>query len=410
MFSKLPVNSFDITTYPNLDPSAIGKSIPVGYGEYSAAQAPEVTCVDTAYDTNQYQFKIVDTTHASIQEITQVYINYQDGVGWQTISHANESLAAATFTITSASFVVGTTKVKVAFKSYASGGSTIEGCPEVVEDLLTTFIGKTSANLNSTVFTQSKADSDGIINLWIDDRISAIEVIENICKSDPGFFYEDEEGLFCYKTWQPQATAGVTTYKEFDFVDELPKITKDANQLYWKVLVGYSKIYNGEKEILYVQDTDLVSKYKYEKEEELIHDTLLRNSAEALILLARLKIMLSAPSPILSGRMKIQFAETLLGDKFRLTMERAPFATAGGYSKRLFELTKKDITSDPSGIIIEARDLREYGTNIGFWTASDAPTWANSAEADKAISGYWTDANGFVDSDDVTTLNLSMWW
>ena len=99
-----------------------------------------------------------------------------------------------------------------------------------------------------------------------------------------------------------------------------------------------------------------------------------------------------------------------LGDKLKVTLSRAPLSTAGGYNQRIFEIFGINKSFYPVRMRIEARDLYEYGSQIGFWMATTAPTWALATEAEKDASGFWVDTNGYADPADGESLNVSRWW
>ena len=203
LLRSLPVNSYWTSDYPNLDPAAEGKPQPCFWGVYNASQAPLCTCIDTAYGVNEYQFNICDTTHHAIRAITQVYIDYGDGLGWRDISHSNENLADATFTLASASFVVGTTRVKASFEGYHESEILIEGAPEIARDILLNQCGYSVADLNEASFTASGAISECVLNVALINATSALTIIETICQSDLAFFDEDGSGALRYRTWEP---------------------------------------------------------------------------------------------------------------------------------------------------------------------------------------------------------------
>ncbi|MHB8772956.1 MAG: hypothetical protein ACYC7J_18330 [Syntrophales bacterium] len=49
LLRTLPTNRYTTATYPNLDPAAEGKPIPILYGTYTKDQAPLCTCIDSEY-------------------------------------------------------------------------------------------------------------------------------------------------------------------------------------------------------------------------------------------------------------------------------------------------------------------------------------------------------------------------
>lgn len=410
LLGNLPTNDYWTTDYANLQSSAEGKPIPLGYGTFSGDMAPSVTCINTAYGASTYQFKICDTTYWPIKSITQVYVNYGAGAGWQTIAHANEDLNAATFTITSASFVVGTSQIKVAFEGYHDSGTLIEGAPEIVEDILIKWCGYSSADLNAASFTTSEGLSDVSLAVWIDSSQTALSVIEKICKSDLAFFDEDADGLLRYRTWEPTVSGTLPVLNSLDILnDSIPEIVDDSNVLYWKVKVGYAYDYVSELS-LYAEASSTESRYKYNKTEILTYETYLRTEAQASILAARLNWITRNPSPTLSILLKASQINKLLGDKLKITLARAPNATAGGYAERVFEIISKELSCFPEILTVTGRDLMEFGNDVGWWMADSAPAWAAATTQERDDSGFWADDDGYIVTGDETTKNKSRWW
>ena len=407
LLRTLPINNFWISNYTNLDPEAEGKPIPYYWGVYSASQAPVVTCINTTYGTNVYQFKICDTAYHAIKAITQVYVDYGDGVGWQTIAHANEDLTNATFTITSASFVVGTSRVKVAFEGYHSGGTLIDGAPEVAEDLLTNQCGYASTDLNAASFTASKGASDCSLNVSVENETAALTVIETICQSDLAYFDEDGEGLLRYRTWGPATGSNVQVLTTEDILDE-PEFLEDTAKLFYRAKVGYSKLTTGD--YIYTEAYQDESRHKYGRDDVLTVETYLRSSIDAVSLAGRLNWITRNPSPIATLRLKAGVIDKTLGDKIKLTLERASHSTVGGYVERVFEIIGKEVSCFPLIVKLQARDIMEFGANVGIWTADDAPDWATATAEERSQSGFWTDDNGLADPSDVESKNKSLWW
>ena len=410
LLRTLPVNDYWASTYPNLDPSAEGTPIKVYYGAYDAAQAPIATCINTAYAANTYQFKWIDTTHWPVKSITQVYIDYQDGAGWQAIAHANEDLAAGTFTITSASFVLGTSRVKVAFEGYHNAGVLIEGAPEIAEDILTKWCGYAAADLNAASFTASKAISLAALNVPIEAVTSALTILEGICRSDLAFFDEDGEGCLRYRTWEPSDTGTIPELSSLDILGEqIPQVADDSTKLFWKTKVAYGYQPSTQK-YLYVEESNDESRRRYGKNEVLTHETYLRSAADAATLAGRLNWITRDPSPVITILLKAAQIDKNLGDKIKITLARSPFGTAGGYAARLFEIIGKELSCFPVQMVLIARDLADYGSNAGFIMSDTAPGWAAATEQERDESGFVCDASGYCLTADAASLNKSLIW
>jgi hypothetical protein len=408
LLRKLPINNFWTSTWANLHASAEGKPIPYYWGSYNAAQAPIVTCINTAYGASQYQFKICDCTFHAIKSITQVYIDYGAGAGWQTIAHANEDLANGTFTITAASFVLGTSRVKVAFEGYHSGGVLIDGAPELVEDLLLNQCGYAVADLNAASFTASREISSCSLNVAIETETSTLSIIETVCQSDLAFFDEDGSGSLRYRSWSPAISATAPVVAKEDILAP-PQIIDDTSKLFWKVRVGYS--WQGAlNEYLYTEASHDPSKYKYGRKDSLDFKTYLRSKADADELAGRLNWITRNPSPIISMQLKAGMIDKLLGDRMWVTLARAPFGTVGGYDEREFEIISKDVSCFPLFVTLRGRDAMEFGADVGFWMGDSAPAWAAATAQEKEDSGFWADDNGLCLTADAASLNKSLWW
>jgi hypothetical protein len=174
-------------------------------------------------------------------------------------------------------------------------------------------------------------------------------------------------------------------------------------------MVGYGYLCE-EQTYLYAESSKVESRYKYGKSEILTHDTYLRNSVDAMTLAGRLNFVTRDPSPILKVLLKAVQINKLLGDKIKVTLDRAPCGTAGGFNERIFELIGKDLSCFPLKMTLTGRDLLEFGSNVGFWMAATAPAWAAATAAEREVSGFWSDADGLIDPADPATKNQSLWW
>ncbi len=407
LLRSLPINNFWTSTWANLDPQAEGKPIPYYWGSYSAAQAPLATCINSSYTPNDSQWKICDCAFHAIKSITQVYIDYGAGSGWQTIAHANEDLTNGTFTIAVVP-VLGITRIKVAFEGYHSGGVLIDGAPEIIEDLLLNQCGYAAADLNAASFTASKALSNCTLNVAVERETEALTIIETVCQSDLAFFDEDGAGLLRYRTWEPSATGTLPVLAKEEIL-ESPEVLDDSSKLYWKVKVGYS--WQGAvDEYLYTEASNDKSRYKYSRNDYLTINTYLRSKADADQLAGRLNWITRDPSPMISLSLKAGQIDKTLGDKVKVTLARAPYSTAGGYDERVFEIVSKEVSCFPLLVNLKGRDLMDFGNNVGFWMGDSAPAWGSATAQEKEDSGFWCDANGYCLTADSASLNKSLWW
>jgi len=294
LMQSLPINKFWTSNYANLDPAAEGMPIPLYYGIYGSTHAPIVTCINSTYGVDQYQFKICDHR---IQSLDEVYINYSDGNDWSTLTAANTNSTLATFTITDEDFVLGQSKVKVAFhgKCTAAGTSALEYGPDIIQDLLENVLSYDSTDLDSTAWAASTVLADAQLIVPIQTETEALSIIEKICVSDMAFFDENEDGHLRYRIWKPWMDA--STYAEIDDLDfvSIPEATEDNLQIYTTVSIGYGYCCANQTYI-YHDETESISEYKYNKKESLRLKTCLKNENAAIILAQRLKFLTKDPT------------------------------------------------------------------------------------------------------------------
>lgn len=407
LMRQIPINKFWESNYPNLDPYMEGKPIPIYYGEYNSSLAPVVTCIDSAYGTDTYQFKICD--HC-IESIDHAYVIYEDGNDWSTIAISNTNTTLATFTVLDSDFVLGQSRIKVAFhgKSTAGGSTAFGGAPEIVEDLLTDILNYAATDLESTAFAASKTESENILNVPIEKVTQALTIIEKICQSDLAFFDEDENGHLRYRTWKPYL---VSTYTEIDGTDfiEMPEFIEDNKQLYSTVSIGYAYSCSREK-YKFVDKTEAKTQYKFDRNEQLELKTYLRTKSDATILAQRINYLTRDPTLKLNANFKMPLIDKNLGDKVEITLDRVPSTNSSGYTNQVFEINEKQISYSPLINEMQMFNLKDFGGYIGYWTSAAAPKWSTASDAQKRVAGYWSDSSGYADPSDSSSLNVSLWW
>jgi hypothetical protein len=374
----------------------------------------------------RFKFKVAD--HA-ISDIGQVYVDFGDGVGWQVVTHTSEDLTNAQFCIactgpattaggannSSAYRITDADGVKVTLKGKLSGTTLIEKSPGIVLDLISNVMGMTTGVMNSTALIDSRGVADSNMVVPILEETDGKKVIEKLCRSDLAFFDEDSSGLYRYRLWEPTL---YSTYKELDDTDfaATPKVNLDYSQLYWKVRLGYH--YNSASTAYrYHTETDNEGKYKYEREETLSLNTYLRNSLDAVNLAQRLRSLMKGPTAKIKGKLKTPIIDHLIGEKVRVTMSRAPYGTSGGWDKRYFELSGRQLKCYPVANTVELFDIKEFGGDVGYWTSTDvaitpwSTNWDNASVAQRDGAGYWSSTEGYC-STQKTALSLekSLWW
>jgi hypothetical protein len=310
----------------------------------------------TAGVASDVRFKICDTTHHAVKSITQVYIDNGAGDGWQPVTHANEDLTAATFTLSASAtrFKLGTSRVKVAFEGYHSGGTLIEGAPEIAEDLLLTWCGVPAADLDAPSFTASKTASACALNVPIEEKTTAINVINKICLSDCAYFSETTVGKLSYKTWAPYSGSTPAALTKDDVWDV--SFRDDYASVFKEVRVGYS-YQCADGVYLYESVSDSRCLARYQKNEVLTIDSYIRSQADANALSDQMLLQTQDALTHVTFTMSAAKVSVLIGDIFALTIRRSPAVNAGGQVDVLYEIMKKEMSAFPLKVNFVGRQM-----------------------------------------------------
>jgi len=138
----------------------------------------------------------------------------------------------------------------------------------------------------------------------------------------------------------------------------------------------------------------------------------LKNENAAIILAQRLKFLTKDPTRLWDLSLKMPIIDKHVGDKIQVTMARALSTNSSGYESEICEITEKAISFMPLENRIQAMDLKDFGANIGIWSSDATENWSSATTTMKAMSGFWSDASGYVDTAATasTTLNIDLWW
>lgn len=408
---SIPEDTLTTAAWPNLIESAKGVAAPIGFGTFSERTAPIAVAIDESYGTDQVEFLCADHT---VSSINGAWVDYDDGTGWlaltldPTLSSANTYKVTDTATrgriavrFTAGGYVSDKTRVKVAFAGRVPAGTPAD----VVDKILTIYLGFSSSDLDSS-FTTSAADTDMSIALYLNKPVKVMDVINKILLSDLARFFIDGSGKFHYVTWQPQSS---TSYS-LDDTDLLSlEIDHPADEHYSRIKVGNQQS-GDDQNYLYETYTDDISRYLYDVERQKLVNTYLDNESNAQLLAQRLGLLHRPPLVRVTGRVKWVMAEVQIGDRVSISTAYAPDSTGKGWTGKIIEIydVRRDFTENETTFV--GYTIDSIGSNIGFWTDATAPDWSVATDTDKASSGYWSDANGYADPSDGSSLNVSLWW
>lgn len=271
---KVPVNSLDTTTYPNLSDDNIGQIIPLGYGAIKKAIA-YCTNDDEVAPAN-YNFKFIDTTYHSIQSINQVYVNNV------AKAHINPSIANGTFDIAVANYTPGD-EVSIDFNGYVDSGSVLINHPlDIIVDLLTNYLSKpyNIDNYNtSDWFLQKSAITETIQYSSHDEQPEVIDIIGDICTSLNGSFIIEADGRYNFK-FRSASKSSVGNIRYWNILKK-PKVVYNDKEYLSSAKIGYDPAWITTYKHIYdrTKEIDLVNKYRVYNERAI--KTLLNNKTDA---------------------------------------------------------------------------------------------------------------------------------
>jgi hypothetical protein len=173
----LPINTFDQTTYPDLDDNNVGKAIPMGYGTIKGGEA--ICTNDTESPTpGFYHFKFLDTEFAGIKVINEIRV---DG---EVKTAATSSYTNATFSLSAANYTPGQS-VEVDFIGYVNDSS--EEIANGLDVLLHIFTNYTNLIFNESLFNTSAwleaTEEVSDVGLYISDSIKIYDVVQKVAAS-----------------------------------------------------------------------------------------------------------------------------------------------------------------------------------------------------------------------------------
>jgi hypothetical protein len=389
------------------------------YGVFNSREAPEPVCIEIAsFDANSasppYTWKFY-CCDLNIYSLFQCYIDYGAGAGWETVAHSNEGLSNATFTLTVNSFILKSTKVKMALAgatdNRSTSGNLLINPPHIVEDILFNILSYAAIDVDSSAIGDSKDETEVEVAVAVTKETKAKDIIDKLCRSDIAFLDDDTQGRLRYRTWKPYIGTSHETIDELDILASPdPKIDDNVDQLYYQVQVGYN--YSPwDENYLYATHTHTPSFLKYGRRETLVMDTYITNSTDATRVAQRLSLLCREPTPHLDLHTSLYHYARELGEKVQVTLSRAPFSDAGGWSARFFEVFETKKSVNPAQVGLTLFDLKLFGGGVGFWTGTaDVTSWGGATESQRNQWGFWCDSDGYADPNDPDSLNASVWW
>lgn len=410
---ELPVTPFFEDTYPNLGDGVRGTKKWIGYGR--ATIVPDLTDTSTSYGV----YTVADAAYQTLFAITSVWAVRKDTGAWTLLTettHYTKDLTACTITVVSATYPPADYTLAVDVTGKPDGlGSYLQTYGEIVRDMLATFLGIATADIDTVAFADTDLEADAELAVWVKAPRSLASIFATMEPEHPslgrsvmGTVQQTAEGLWTARIWDPSLDSVTTTLRREDLArfDPKPKL----KTVFATVRVHYG-FDHARQQWSVAEVTDPTVQYKTGSRDRLDLFTFLVSASNAETIAQRYMLLAAAVTVEAEfserGAMLAQFNA---GDKVYVTYTPAP-AASGGYDAKPFEVLSLEVAYAPKVTVTGVLgDLRGLGGRVGRWMDSGDPDWSTATTAERLASGFWTDSAGLADSGDATSGNRSIWW
>jgi hypothetical protein len=410
---QLPITPYFESSYPNLGDGVRGTMKPIVYGRN----------VYRADLTDASGLGVWTLADASVQTLSALYaVNAVDkttGVrhGINEGTQYTKNLTTCTVTIIDPIYTWQNFDLEVEVAGVPGGvRGYLSTFSEIVQDMLTRFLGVQAADLDAAAFAQAALDAPEELALVLKERRSIGSIFAtdepdraSLEASVLGTVQQTLTGRWTCWIWKPEfdSSTAVSLRKE-DF--KLFKPQPRLETIYSAVAVAFNQNY-ARQEWPVEQATSPRVQYLTESRERLNRYTFLRAASDAQVLAQRVLFVAGAvATEVEFEESGAKLASKTCQDRVLITFDPAPSAT-GAYVSRPFEILQLRKGYSPElSVAGRFSDLNGVGMSIGEWTDAGAPNWASASAAQRLSQGFWTDANGQADSGDASTKNVSRWW
>jgi hypothetical protein len=408
---QVPVNPFFSSDYANLGDGVEGTKKPILYGR--ATFRPALT--DTSGSGVYTLADAAKQTLFAIATVSAIHKTTGVRTALTETTHYTKDLTACTVTVVDATYAWADYLLEVDATGKPDGaGSYLKTFGQIVPDLLTTFAGVSTDDIDSAAFAACDIDAPEELSVYLDQPRSLASILStsqpdlpSLERSVLGTLQQTLGGQWTAWIYDPGYDAAtVTTLRKEDF-----RILRPEPKL--EALVGETEVYYARNYSTgawpSVTATNPVVQFMAETEDRQEVRTFLRETSAATTLAQRLQLVAGSQS------LEVEFTERgallatkMAGDKVLITYDPAP-AAAGQWANKPFEIIR--LAKSPN-LLVTGRfsDLRGVGQSLGHWVDSTAPDYSSATPIERDASGFWADSAGLIDPTDPATLNQSVWW
>lgn len=405
----IPNEIFTVGDWPDLPSSNIGAFKPLLWGSFTGNRGVPAVCVDpivTSSGSGTYRSRwvICASSCLPLASINTADCYYWNGSTWVVLSIASSSVSKGEFRTAyySSTVLNQNTPLRIA----CVGKSGVDKAPDIVEDIFVYQLLRGDL-IESSTMAAAKSYSDVDLALYSRDPKTVGEYVKALAQSGFGLWYQNGEGKFCYRFWEPTFDTANVSLAEQDYWNYKTETKEDKIIQYARI--GYNKKWTGENDYSFTPPTAPTTddaNWLYRANQPHTIETLCSDSSGAEIMRQRYDMIYRAPQARVSLNCKWKAARLLPFDKCYLSHAAGP-GESGRLSTGIYEVTHLAVDNDDALLVMS--DMKGMGVSFGKWTSANAPSWASSTIANKRVSGYWTDSSGYADPADWTSKDQSKW-
>lgn len=261
--------------------------------------------------------------------------------------------------------------------------------------------GEDAANIDTAAFDAIDAAYPIVVGLHLQELTPAADIMRTLEQSVPAQVYIGTDGRWTMRVINFDGPAD-WTLTDADFVEWTPVEAFDA--VLSQVRVEYAAN-------PYLKTTSQASRtsdrVQYANETTDTHTvkTYIYRQADAQSLASKLFLFKSGPTRSIRFEARgLALMGASVGDLVAVTRARGPVARTGAYEGQLLLLTELTKALGPGAPVIRGvlTDVAGTADKIGRYAPAGL-TWGAATPAEKAIYGFYSDLNGYIDTADGLT-------
>jgi hypothetical protein len=419
VLGSLPINTFDLDTYPNAELSIIDKAIPVAFGKVKGLMAYPI-------DTTAKKFKVVDHSVITFDRFQD-----EDGVEFTPDSAdiANGEFIYTAWDGDQDLFVDLTAEgqnpvdcVKLLLTDSVKGA----GLP--LTDLDTTStgnkgFGSNGARLEYVMATDSITAAETVefpIGLYVDRNRTIFRWIEKVLAASFAILYVNLSGKYQIRSWKVETSEGIDKVTDNNIKGKITTRITAADTI-TKVIARYDERYNtGDFQTFEFSDDRVRQLRGFTQHKSLTQELPISSRFGAKYWAERSVGMRGVPRRILEIDVTQEFMLKEPGDYIRVDSDRDGIF-------EVFEILEVMINPGSYKVRLKLIDNRGHQEQEGFWVADTITfpgslgggtfsAWdANWTDAQKLWakenSGFWGSDEDYIDetNDTVGSYRSSVW-